>query len=76
MSTAVHQDHGDYGCLALEHCNKRLPLTVIKTRAYYIGTVNEHDGMPCSRESVEYWPTKDMAQKALRTGNWTQKQYP
>ena len=55
MTTAVHQDHAyNYGCLALEYCNKRLPLTVLKTRAYYIGTLDATDGLPCSRESVEY----------------------
>ncbi len=75
MTTAVHQDHGDYGCLALQYCNKRLPLTVLKTCGFYIGTVDT-DGMPCSRESTQYWPTQAMAEKALRTGNWTQKQYP
>lgn len=77
MTTAVHQDHAyNYGCLALEYCNKRLPLTVLKTRAYYIGTLDATDGLPCSRESVEYFDTQEKAEKALRTGNWTQKQYP
>lgn len=74
-TTAVHQDHGPYGCLALEYCNKRLPLTVLRTSAYYIGTVDE-EGMPCSRESVQYFKTQALAQKALDTGNWTQRQYP
>ena len=76
MPTAVHQDHGNCGCLALQYCNKRLPLKILKTRAYYIGTVDEDDGLPCSRESVEYFETAAQAQKALLTGNWTQKQYP
>lgn len=76
MLTSVHQDHGNYGCLALEYCNKRLPLTVLKTtRGYYIGTENV-DGLPCSRESQEYFDEEAKAQKALLTGNWTQKQYP
>lgn len=76
MTTAVHQDHGDYGCLALQYCNKRLPLTVLKTCGFYIGTVDGSDGLPCSRESVEYFDTQAKAQKALDTGNWTQRQYP
>ena len=75
MSTVVNQDHGDYGCLALQYCEKRLPLTVLKTRAFYIGTA-DLEGFPCSRESVEYFQTEAMAQTALDTCNWTQRQHP
>ncbi len=39
-----------------EVAGKCFPLQVLKSRAgYYIGTCDE-DGLPYSRESVEYWP--------------------
>jgi hypothetical protein len=62
------------GYLAYVHCGKRLPLMVLKTIAYYIGTADD-DG-PCSRESVEYFASEEDANAALRAGEWTQKQYP
>lgn len=52
-----------------------LPLTVLKSAAgFYIGT--EDDDGPVSRESEEYWPTKEAAEKALEgvEGHaWTQR---
>lgn len=63
------------GQLALIYCGKRLPLEVLKSRAgFYIGTSTD-DG-PCSRESVEYWPTEGGASHALEIGEWTQVQEP
>jgi len=60
-----------YGKLAKDVCNVTLPLQVLRSQAgFYIGTFDE-DG-PCSRESVEYFPTKDAAFAALETGEWTQ----
>lgn len=60
-----------YGKLAKNYCGVELPLQVLKNQAgYYIGTFDE-DG-PCSRESVEYFPTKEAALAALETGKWTQ----
>lgn len=67
---------GQFGKLAAEWCGKRLPLQVCERRAgSYIGTLNQ-DGTPCSRESVEYWPKRGYADKALTTGWFTQKQEP
>lgn len=64
-----------HGQLALEYCNKRLPLQVMKTNAgYYIGTAGE-DG-PCSRESLEYWRHQSDADDALEKGTWTQRDEP
>lgn len=64
-----------WGHLAKEHCKKRLEICVLKSNAgYYIGTADENG--PCSRESVEYWPTQDLAAKALDSGEWTQKETP
>ena len=64
-----------WGHLAQEHCNKRLEICVLKSNAgYYIGTADENG--PCSRESMEYWPTHDLAVKALEAGDWTQKETP
>lgn len=64
------------GQLAAFWCKKVLPLQVLESRAgYYIGTLDE-DGLPCSRESNEYFPTEEAAQKAFGCGGWTQKMTP
>lgn len=64
-----------YGKLAKSYCGVELPLQVLKSQAgFYIGT-SDVEG-PCSRESVEYFPTKDAAFAALKTGEWTQKSTP
>ena len=63
------------GQLAYVFCGKRLDLLVLKSQAgWYIGTADD-DG-PCSRESVEYFPSDDAARIALRSGEWTQRQNP
>lgn len=60
-----------YGKLAQEFLRMELPLQVLASQAgFYIGTFCE-DG-PCSRESVEYFPTREAAFAALETGEWTQ----
>ncbi len=64
------------GQLAGQYCGKRLPLRVLQSqRGYYIGTWDDEHG-PCSRESLEYFPSQDTAQAALRSGAWTQKVEP
>ena len=64
-----------FGILAIRYGNLRLPLAVMQSHAgYYIGT--HDDGSPVSRESGEYFPTHDDAQRALESGNWTQRQEP
>lgn len=66
-----------YGMLAAKHCNQRLELTVLKSNAgFYIGTVDSVYGLPCSRESDCYWPSQVLAQQALDTKIWPQKQQP
>ena len=44
-------------------------------RGFYIGTRDE-DGLPYSRESVEYWPQRETAEACLANGRWTQKPTP
>ena len=63
------------GYLALAYAGRRLPLRVCKSAVdYYIGTLCEEG--PCSRESVEYFPTREAAQRALASGQWTQRLAP
>ena len=60
-----------YGKLALE-AGYKLPLKVCKSGAgFYIGTW-DCEG-PCSRESELYYRTREEAEDALQTGNWTQR---
>jgi len=63
------------GLLAHAAGGHNLPLQVLQSAAgYYIGTFND-DG-PVSRESVEYFPTREAASYALETGAWTQRRNP
>ena len=64
-----------FGALAWRHTGKRLPLHVLRSVAgYYIGTADDEG--PISRESVEYFPTRDLAERALVAGGWTQRLLP
>ncbi len=64
------------GELARDWCNKRLPLQILRSNAgFYIGTFDPESG-PCSRESVEYFPTEIKAQAALDEDSWTQRETP
>lgn len=53
----------------------RLPLIVMESaRGFYLGTMDAEG--PVSRESVEYWPSKEAAQAALdgvEGQDWTQR---
>jgi hypothetical protein len=61
--------------LAWEFCRKRLSLQVLCSRAgFHIGTADEAG--PCSRESLKYFPTVELAEEALARGTWTQRQEP
>jgi len=63
------------GVLAKNLCGVTLPIQVIQSaNGFYIGTMEE--GMPYSRESVEYWPSQEAAETAFTSGHWTQKKYP
>ena len=64
-----------FGQLALAATWAKLPLQVCSSRAgFYLGTYDDEG--PCSRESVQYWPTKALAEQALATGMWTQRLAP
>lgn len=68
-------NRGKIGKLALEWCNVRLPIQVLKSNAgYYIGTTDDEG--PCSRESLEYFPTYEAAFQALETDDWCQRDRP
>lgn len=54
-------------------CGEELPIQVCRSYAgFYIGTLQ--NGMPFSRESIQYWETSELAKQALDSGIWTQKQ--
>jgi hypothetical protein len=64
------------GQMARELGGKRLALQVLHSAAgFYLGTLDE-DGLPYSRESLEYWTYRHLAEDALDTGNWTQRDEP
>lgn len=64
-----------YGRLAYVYCMKREEVQVLESQAgFYIGTLSE--GLPCSRESNEYYATKHEAIQALCDDTWTQKVAP
>jgi len=68
---------GPHGQLAKEYGGLSLPLEVLQSaHGFYIGT--QHDFMPYSRESAEYWATAAAAQAALDAGPdaWTQRDKP
>lgn len=53
-----------------------LPLQVCQSAAgFYLGTFSDTEG-PVSRESMEYFPTREAAQLAMDTGDWTQRDNP
>ena len=79
MSTTIEvQSHFNgrvYGQLALEYCGKRLPLQILRSNAgFYIGTADD-DG-PVSRESAEYFSTREEAERAHTDAAWTQRGHP
>lgn len=50
----------------------RLPLQVLQSAAgYYLGTFTDEG--PYTRESAEYWPTREVAEARMTSGNWTQR---
>ncbi|WP_155007421.1 hypothetical protein [Klebsiella variicola] len=53
-----------------------LPLSILRSRAgFYIGTKSPDLG-PVSRESVEYYYSRLLAEKALADNSWTQRRCP
>lgn len=64
-----------FGVLALIY-GRRLPLQVCRSQTgFYLGTLTE-EGLPNSRESVEYWPQRPQAEAALARGTFTQRIEP
>ncbi|EBS1325819.1 hypothetical protein CRQ31_23500 [Salmonella enterica subsp. enterica serovar Worthington] len=63
------------GVLAAKFAGLSLPLQVLRSGAgFYIGTANETG--PVSRESVEYFTTAELAERALAQGTWSQREQP
>ena len=63
------------GKLAKEICGVELPVTVLESQAgFYLGTA-EGD-VPFSRESAEYFVTRNLAEAALESGKFTQRMNP
>lgn len=54
-----------------------LELRVLRNPAgrYYIGTLDE-DGRPFTRDSVEYWRSREEASAALESGSFTIRTHP
>jgi len=65
-----------YGVIAIALCGNRRPVEIMRSAAgFYIGTTTD-EGLPLSRESVEYWEDEDQALTALEKGAWTQREDP
>lgn len=63
------------GYLAQKYCQASLELKVLRSaNGFYIGTCDELG--PVSRESVEYYPTRELADEALFCSTWTQRLNP
>lgn len=63
------------GLLAKSYCNLVLPVEVLQSAAgYFIGT--QEEGLPITRESMEYFQEHQEAIDALNTGNWKQRRHP
>lgn len=66
-----------FGVLAARE-GAELPLGIYQSEAgFYIGTYRFDKSMgidiPFTRESVAYWPSRELAATALRSGRWTQR---
>lgn len=58
--------------LLAQRSGQDLPLEICYSAAgFYLGTCNDEG--PYTRESQEYWPRRELAQRALDTGRWTQR---
>ncbi|HBX54761.1 MAG TPA: hypothetical protein DEH10_05090 [Pseudomonas sp.] len=61
-----------YGKLAFAQLNIKYPLQILKSGAgFYIGTADESGSI--SRESVDYYPSAEVAAQALDGNAWTQR---
>jgi hypothetical protein len=74
----MSQQNDEFGRLAKTYGNEDLPLQVCRSATgFYLGTLTP-EGEPYSRESVQYWPTREEAERALKAGwkTWTQRPAP
>lgn len=63
------------GLMAKRLLGKDLELQVCYSAAgFYLGTYDQD--VPCTRESVEYWRARELATRALESGQWTQRDRP
>ena len=74
--------------LCWEFLSIEAPLTVCQSAGgFYIGAVASEEiydlgedgllaGAPLARDSAEYYPTREAAEAALKSGSWTQRQHP
>ena len=54
------------------HYGLDLPLEILEGKeGFYIGT--SEDGLPFTRESIEYFRTRSAAERALARGAWQQR---
>ena len=68
--------HGPLSMICLEYLKEEHPVAVCESNAgFYIGVVSETEG-PLSRDSEEYFPTREAALAALDSGSWTQRLHP
>lgn len=73
MTCPMQNTHGKP---AFEFSGVLREVQVLQSAAgFYIGTADP-DGCPSTRESEEYWRNRRKADKALNSGNWTQKMEP
>lgn len=62
-----------FGALA-RASGKEYPMEILRSAAgFYLGTCS--DSGPFTRESIQYWPTREKAKKAWDEGRWTQRTY-
>lgn len=62
------------GYLAKKYCKLELPLLVLRNiRGFCICTFDDE---PISRESEEFYPSRELAEEALKSGCWTQRHIP
>ncbi|MBL8345387.1 MAG: hypothetical protein JNN03_08095 [Rubrivivax sp.] len=60
--------------IAAAALGRPVPLEVCySARGFYLGTYVDDE--PYSRESAEYWTTREAAEAALAGGQWTQRQW-
>jgi hypothetical protein len=63
--------------LTLCYLGLEVELSVLRSAAgYFIGAADPEDGSVLSRDSREYYPTFEEAERALRTLSFTQRLHP